>query len=262
MATDQAQRVGLYARVSGDQQVKEHTIASQVAALEERIAQDGGPCDPELHFIDDGYRGATLCRPALERLRDVAAVGGLDRLYVHSPDRLARKYAYQVVLVEELRRWGVDVVFLNQRLGTTPEENMLLQMQGMIAEYERAKIVERTRRGKRYAARLGAVSALGAAPYGYRYVAKSEGGGQAGYQVVLEEARVVRQVFAWVGEQRMSIREVSRHLGREGIPSPKGKAFWQSSMISGMLRNPAYQGQAAFGKTRNGERQPQLRPFR
>lgn len=262
MSTDEAERVGLYARVSGDHQVKEQTIASQVAALEERIKHDGRACDQELHFIDDGYRGSTLHRPGLERLRDVAAVGGLDRLYVHSPDRLARNYAYQVVLVEELQRCGVDIVFLNRPLGTSPEENLLLQMQGMIAEYERAKIVERTRRGKRYAARRGAVNVLSAAPYGYRYVSKPEGGGQAGYQVVLEEARVVRQVFAWVGEQRLSIREVSRRLVREGIPSPRGKAFWQPSMVSGMLRNPAYKGMAAFGKTRTGERQLRLRPYR
>ncbi len=262
MPTDQARRVGLYARVSGDHQVKEQTIASQVAALEERIKHDGWTCDQELHFIDDGYPGGTLLRPALERLRDVAAVGGLDRLYVHSPDRLARKYAYQVVLVEELQRCGVDIVFLNHQLGTSPEENLLLQMQGMIAEYERAKIIERTRRGKRYAARRGAVNVLSAAPYGYRYVSKPEGGGQAGYQVVLEEARVVRRIFTWVGEQRLSIREVSRRLAREGIPSPRGKAYWQSSMVSGLLRNPAYKGAAAFGKTRTGEREPRLRPYR
>ncbi len=262
MPKDETRRVGLYARVSGDHPVKEQTIASQVAAVEERIQQDGWTCDPELHFIDDGYGGATLLRPALERLRDMAAVGGLDRLYVHSPDRLARKYAYQVVLVEELQRCSVEIVFLNQQLGTSPEENLLLQMQGMIAEYERAKIVERTRRGKRYAARRGVVNVLSAAPYGYRYVPKPEGGGQAGYQVVLEAARVVRRIFAWVGEQRLSIREVSRRLAREGIPSPRGRAHWQSSMVSGLLRNPAYKGAAAFGKTRTGEREPRLRPYR
>jgi site-specific DNA recombinase len=248
--------------VSGDHQVKEQTIASQISDIEERIQQDEWTCDPELHFIDDGYRGTTLLRPALERLRDVAAVGGVDRLYVHSPDRLARKYAYQVVLVEELQRSGVEIVFLNRPLGTSPEETLLLQMQGMIAEYERAKIIERTRRGKRYAARRGMVNVLSAAPYGYRYVSKPEGGGQAGYQVVLEEARVVRRVFAWVGEQRLSIREVSRRLVGEGIPSPRGKAYWQPSMVSGMLRNPAYKGTAAFGKTRTGERELRLRSYR
>src|SRR5439155_22628326 len=123
-----------------------------------------------------------------------AAVGSFDRLYVHSPDRLARNYAYQVLLVEELQRQGVDIVFLNHAIGQTPEENLLLQVQGMMAEYERAKILERSRRGKRHAAKAGTVNVLGGAPYGYRYIGKYEGGGQARYEVVEAQAEVVRQI--------------------------------------------------------------------
>ena len=103
-------------------------------------------------------------RPALERLRDLAAAGGLDRLYVHSPDRLARKYAYQVLLVDELWRCAVEIVFLNRQIGVSPEEDLLLQVQGMVAEYERAKILERSRRGKRHAAHSGRVNVLSGAP--------------------------------------------------------------------------------------------------
>ena len=164
----------LYARVSSDRQVDAHTIASQVAALEERVATDGLLVPPELHFVDDGYSGATLIRPALERLRDLIAAGGLDRLYVHSPDRLARNYAYQVLLLDELKQAGVTVVFLNQALAQTPEDALLLQVQGMVAEYERAKILERSRRGKRHAARMGSLSVLSLVPYGYRAVSKTE----------------------------------------------------------------------------------------
>src|ERR1700757_3800856 len=172
-------RAALYARVSSDQQAEAGTIASQVAALEERLRQDGFLLDPDLRFLDEGYSGSTLVRPALERLRDLAASGAIDRLYVHSPDRLARKYAYQVLLVDECRRAGVEVIFLNRALGQSPEDDLLLQVQGMIAENERAKIIERHRRGKRHAARVGAVNVLSGAPYGYRYVTKYEGGGQA-----------------------------------------------------------------------------------
>ena len=134
-------RVAIYARVSSEQQVQAQTIASQVSALEERVRTDGFILEDELRFFDDGFSGSTLLRPALERLRDQAYAGSFQRLYVHSPDRLARKYAYQVLLVEELKRAGVELVFLNHTLGTTPEEDLLLQMQGMIAEYERAKIL-------------------------------------------------------------------------------------------------------------------------
>src|SRR5271166_3719799 len=139
-------RVGNYARVSGDKQAKDGTIASQ-----------GLECEPELCFVDDGYSGDILVRPGLERLRDQAAAGVIDRLYILDPDRISRKYAYQVLILEELTRCGVEVVFLRNPPGRGPEENLLLQVQGMIAEYERAKIMERCRRGKQYAARHGSV---------------------------------------------------------------------------------------------------------
>src|SRR5215218_223590 len=172
-------QAAIYARVSSAHQAEAHTIASQVAALHERVAADGLPLPDALQCIDEGYSGATLVRPALERLRDLVAAGAVDRLYVHSPDRLARKYAYQVVLVDELQRAGVEVIFLNRALGQSPEDDLLLQVQGMMAEYERAKIVERHRRGKRHAAQAGVVNVLSGAPYGYRYVTKYAGGGQA-----------------------------------------------------------------------------------
>ena len=196
-------RVALYARVSSDKQVQDQTIASQVEVLQERVQQDGLLLDPELQFIDDGYSGTTLVRPGLERLRDLAALGLLDRLYVYSPDRLARKYAYQVLLLEEFQRAGVEVTFLNQPVQDQPEEQLLLQVQGIVAEYERAQILERSRRGKLHAARHGSVAVLGGAPYGYRYVPARVAGGQAAYEIVLEQARVIRQIFAWVGQERL-----------------------------------------------------------
>ena len=135
-------RAALYARVSSDHQTKAATIESQLAAIEDRIARDHHLLDDELRFVDDGYTGSTLLRPALERLRDVAYAGAIDVLYVHSPDRLARKYAYQVLLIDELKKAGVEVVFLNRAISESPEDELLLQVQGMIAEYERAKILE------------------------------------------------------------------------------------------------------------------------
>ena len=153
-------QAALYARVSSDQQAQAQTIQSQLEALRARIQADGGELGVEREFVDEGYSGSTLIRPALERLHDTVAAGGIDRLYVHSPDRLARKYAYQVVLVDELQRAGVEVIFLNRKLGQSAEDDLLLQVQGMIAEYERAKILERSRRGKRYKAQSGLVNVL------------------------------------------------------------------------------------------------------
>src|SRR4051794_16233233 len=256
-------RVGFYARVSGEKQAKEDTIASQIEAVLKRVADDALECDPELRFVDDGVSGSILARPGLERLRDQAAAGAIDRLYVLDPDRFSRKYAYQVLLLEELDRCGVEVVFLRNPPGRGPEENLLLQVQGMIAEYERAKIMERCRRGKQHAARRGSVNVLAGAPYGYRYIGKHEGGGEASYQVVAEEARVVRKIFEWVGQERCSIGEVSRRLRDEGVPTRTGKSAWDRSVVWAVLKNPAYKGTAAFGKTGCGELKPKrLRPQR
>ena len=156
----------IYARVSSDRQKENQTIASQLAALTEYAEAHGYQVPAEWRFQDEGYSGATLLRPGLEAVRDLAAAGHLQAVLVYSPDRLSRKYAYQ--LAEELSRCGVELVFLQAPSGTTPEAQLLVQFQGMIAEYERAQIAERSRRGKRHRARQGSSNVLSGAPYGYR----------------------------------------------------------------------------------------------
>jgi site-specific DNA recombinase len=256
-------RAALYARVSSDQQAEAGTIESQVVALQEQMRKDGVGVDPELCFIDDGYSGSTLVRPALERLRDAASNGAVERLYVQAPDRLARSYVHQVLLVDELKHCGLALVFLNRAVGETPEDQLLLQVQGVVAEYERAKILERSRRGRLHAARQGKISVLASsAPYGYRYVSKQEGGGQARYEVVWDQAQIVRKLFTWVGEDRLTIREAARRLTQQRVPTRTGKQRWDGSTVWGILQNPAYKGTAAYGKTHRGQRRPRLRPAR
>jgi site-specific DNA recombinase len=255
-------RIALYARVSSEQQARGNTVASQLGALRERVAVAGLSVDPGDEFIDEGYSGTTLLRPALERLRDAVAAGVLDQVHVLAPDRLARRYAYQVLLVEEFRQAGTEVVFANRPIGASAEDDLLLQVQGMIAEYERAKILERSRRGRRHAARSGLISALGKVPFGYRYIAKDAGGGVARVEVVPEEARWVRLMFAWIGLERLSLREVSRRLSEAGVPTSTGKARWDSTTIALMLRNTAYVGRAVFGRSRWVQAPPRLRPLR
>jgi site-specific DNA recombinase len=260
---DDTIRAALYARVSSERQADELTIQSQVAALRQRIAADGCKVETELCFLDEGFSGNTVQRPALERLRDLAYCGAIDRLYVLAPDRLARKYAYQVVLMEEFIKHNVAVVFLNDVAGlASPEGNLLMQMQGMIAEYERAKILERTRRGRRFAAKQGRVSALAHAPYGYRYVPKHEAGGEARYEILPEESQHVRAMFTWVGVEGLSLADVSRRLREQGVPTPKGLARWDRATIRGILLNPAYQGTAKYGKTRLVPRKKERRAMR
>jgi site-specific DNA recombinase len=253
--------VAVYARVSTERQAQANTIASQVAALRERVAADHCVWRDAFCFIDDGVSGSTLMRPALERLRDAAHFGHFERLYVLAPDRLARKHAHQLILTEELQACGVEVVFLNRAIGASAEDQLLLQMQGVVAEYERAKIQERTRRGRRHAAQQGRVSVFSTAPYGYRYVPGTPERA-ARFEILSEEAGVVEQIFAWVAHERCSIREVCRRLEKQKVFTRKGHARWEPATVAGILKNPAYHGQAAFGKTRRGERRTRLRPQR
>jgi len=245
------QRVAIYARVSSEQQVQEQTIASQVAALRQRVAEDGFELSAELCLLDEGVSGSTLLRPAIERLRDAAYAGGFQKLYVHSPDRLARRYAYQVLVVDELTKHGVEIAFLNRAIGVSPEEDLMLQMQGMFAEYERAKIMERSRRGKRHAATSGSVNVLSGAPYGYRYVSKRDDQGRASYEIHEEQAAVVKQMFEWVGRDRLSIGEVSRRLKEKGIVSAKGKSWWDRTSVWGMRSASLPERASAHGQTRS-----------
>src|SRR5215216_5657380 len=241
----------IYARVSSERQREEGTIQSQVAGLRELAGERGLAVADEFVFSDEGFSGTTLQRPALERLRDRATEGAFEIVLCHSADRLARRYAYQVLLLEELGRVGVEVVFAREPERTgSPEQELLRQFQGMIAEYERAQIAERMRRGRLHRARQGSQAVLAGAPYGYRYVRKSEHA-DAYYEVDEAEAEIVREVFRRYTEEGESMNRIARALTERGVPTRTGRAVWDQAVIGRMLRNPAYRGEAAYGKSRN-----------
>jgi site-specific DNA recombinase len=245
-------RAALYARVSTEKQEREETIASQVDLLYHTAAVQGYDVAPGNVFIDDGVSGSRLDRPALDRLRDLAAEGAFEVILVTAPDRLARRYAYQVVLVEELTRCGCEVVFAHQSLGTSPAEQMLLQMQGVFAEYERALIQERTRRGRLFAARHGRVN-WGNPPYGYTYIRKTATTPQ--HLVINEaEAEVVRQIYRWCVEEQLSSYAIHRRLTAQGIPPRKStRGHWAQSSVIEILRDPLYKGEAYYNRTQPGD---------
>ncbi len=238
----------IYARVSSARQKEQETIVSQTEALRAHAGQLGLDVPEEWVFEDDGHSGASLVRPALEALRDLVAQVPVDVVLCYSPDRLARKYAYQALLMEELARAGTSVVFVKAPSGDTPEDALLVQFQGMIAEYERAQIMERTRRGKNQRARSGSVNVLSGAPFGYRYVRKGDHAA-ARYEIVPHEAAIVAGLFRRYADEGIAIAELARWLGSTGVATRTGKARWDRSTIWGMLRNPAYAGRACFGKT-------------
>ena len=247
----------IYARVSSARQAKDETIGSQLSALREHAATSRLDVPEEWVFADDGHSGATLARPALEALRDLAAQGCLDVVLVYSPDRLARKFAYQALLIEELARSGVRVEFVKGPRGDSPEDQLLVQFQGMFAEYEKAQLMERYRRGKAWRAKTGSVNVLGGAPFGYRYVRKTPESG-ASYDVVPHEAALVSEMFRRYADEGAAIADLRRWLTDQGVRTRTGKERWDRSVIWGMLRNPAYAGAAVFGKTQVIHEQPGL----
>ena len=207
------------------------------------------------------FSGASLLRPGLERLRDLAAEGHIQAVLIHAPDRLSRKYAYQVLLTEEFARHGVETIFLKAPHSGTPEDQLMLQFQGMIAEYERAQILERSRRGKRHRAKAGEVSVLGGAPYGYRYIRKTRDA-PARYEIDAVEAEVVRLVYDMYTVKGLSIGAIAGLLREMGPPTRRRVTRWERSVVWAILRNPAYKGAACFNKTQVGRRQKVTRPFR
>jgi site-specific DNA recombinase len=251
----------IYARVSSDQQREANTIASQTAALIEFARMHDLEVPKEWVFEDDGYSGATLERPGLERVRDLAAEGQIQAVLAYAPDRLSRKYAYQILLIEELARNGVETLFVKAPQGSSAEDQLLVQFQGMIAEYERAQILERSRRGKRHRAQSGEVSVMSGAPYGYRYIRKTNET-PAAYAVLEAESRVVVRIYEMYTVEGLSIGEITRQINAEGIPTRKASARWERSTVWAVLRNSAYRGVACFGKTRISSRTRIIRPLR
>jgi site-specific DNA recombinase len=247
----------IYARVSGQRQKEEQTIGSQVEESMAAAQSWGIEIPHDWVFCDEGYTGATLVRPALEQLRDLAAQVPVDVVICLSPDRLARKLAYQTLLIDEFNRAGTEVRFVKARRVETPEDELLLQFQGMFAEYERAQIAERSRRGKAFRARAGVVNVLCGAPYGFRYIRRTDMS-EARYEINEDEAQVVREIFRRYTQDQMSIGELARWLTTQEIPTRTGKSRWDRSVIWGMLKNPAYVGRAAFLKTGVTDRRPAI----
>ena len=199
-------------------------------------------------YTDDGLSGARLDRPGLDALRDAAEAGHIESMWCLSADRLARMYAYQVIVLDELARHGVSVSFLDTpKIEDDPQARLLTQVQGVIAEYERAKIAERYRRGKLWRSRAGEVIAWKPS-YGYRRIPRV-GERPAHLEVFEHEAAVVRRIFDDYVHKDLSMRQIAKGLNYDGISSPSGRAVWGVSTIARILRNEAYIGRVYANRT-------------
>jgi site-specific DNA recombinase len=235
-------RAAIYARVSTDRQNRDQTIDSQLDALRRWASDHGHDLRTEYVFTDEGYSGARLDRPALDRLRDAVREGAVEVVGVYSPDRLARKYAYQVLLLEEFQRAGCPVCFVHRPITDDPHDQLLLQIQGAVAEYERAVLKERFRRGKLQKARAGQW-VTSAAPYGYRYVPKRDG--VPGHVVIdPAEDEVVHLLYGWLIDERLTVRQMLKRLAAGPWRPRCGKRCWSSTVVHRILSDPTYTGTA------------------
>ena len=251
-----------YVRVSSRSQARAQTIDQQIDRLRAHAAAQSWNLAQEQIFRDDGYSGASLRRPGLDRLRDMAAGAQLDRILITAPARLARNYVHQTLLVEELQGHGAVVEFLDRPMSQDPHDQLLLQIRGAVAEYERTLITERMRRGRLRKLRAGVLLPWTRPPYGYR-VDPERPRDPAGVRLDATEATIVRDLFAWFVDEGTSVCELARRLRCLGIVSPSGFSSWHLSSVRGLLTNPVYTGQV-FGNRLHAQpverRRSALRP--
>ena len=242
-------QVAIYVRVSTQHQAQQQTVEQQLERLRTHIQAQGWDLPDEYIFRDDGYSGASLNRPGLDRLRDLAATAGFDRVLLTDPDRLARKYVHQVLLIEELEHKGCQVEFLDRPMSQDPHDQLLLQIRGAVAEYERTLITERMRRGRLSKFRAGTLLPWTRPPYGYR-LAPDQPRDPKGVRIEPAEAAIVAEIYAEYLQDGVGLIKVANHLAAQSIPSPTGKKRWGLATLRAVLTNPAYTGRVYAGRTR------------
>jgi len=233
------QRIAIYARVSTANQGKEDTVKSQIKAIQDHLTDKKIKVAPEHVYVDEGFSGSTLARPSLDKLRDAIAAYEYEKVFIYDPDRLARSYVYQVILIEEFEKFNCLIEFIRRPIGKTPDEHLLLQMQGVIAEYERTKISERTRRGKMHKM-LEGIIVSGHRTFGYKYFKKSSEI-PAHYEIIKEEAEIVRKMYEWYTSEKISLRGIATRLNEAGIRTARGNT-WHGSSMHQILQNTMYTG--------------------
>lgn len=235
-------RCAIYARVSLEEQAEKFGLSSQLSELHDYTKAHG--YDVLREFVDEGYSGGDLYRPALTQLRDAVREHGLDIVIIHDPDRLARKLAHQLIVTEEFEKRGVRLEFVTTPAADNMEGRLLLNVRGVIAEYEREKIRERTMRGRREKARQGLIVG-GRCPYGYKAA-------DGKYEIDEQDSQAVQHMFRWLLEDRLSIRQIVERLNTEGY-RPYLSSRWGKSTVSRILRNEFYTGKGFYNRRQRFE---------
>jgi site-specific DNA recombinase len=240
-------RIGIYARVSTQRQAQADGLTQQLERLQAHALQQGWDVAAEHIFRDDGYSGASLTRPGLERLRDQVAMRQLDGILITAPDRLARNYVHQVLLLEEITATGCQVQFLDRPMNRDPHDQLLLQIRGAVAEYERSLIAERMRRGRLRKLQAGILLPWTKPPYGY-CVDSDHPRDPTGVHQDPVEAAAVAAMFVWYADQGRSLYSLAKKLHQDGVAPPRVQGRWNVQTLRGILTNPVYTGEVYAGR--------------
>jgi site-specific DNA recombinase len=227
-------RAILYARVSTDEQARSgYSLAQQIEALRDYTNREGYEVLEEV--TDASLSGASLERPGMDRVRDLVAAGGVSVVLAQDRDRIAREPACHYLLRREFEEHGTKIRALNDRGDDSPEGELTDGILDQLSKYERAKIVERSRRGKLRKAREGKVIAGYRPTHGFRINATRDG-----YEVDEEKMAVVRRVFRMVGAEGAGFYGVHKTLERESVPAPGGGRYWDKRAIRRWIADDAY----------------------
>ena len=247
------QRAALYARVSTDAQKQEGTIESQIAELRRQIAAASHVLVKE--YIDDGYTGSRMDRPALQELRRDLKADVFDVIYFLAADRIARAVIYQTIIIGEMLLYKKEIVINGQQYIDKSENKFTMTVLGAVAELERAKITERMTRGKLHRLRQGVMASGGVAPFGYRYTQPSRNAPRA-LAPQEPEAEVVRWLFETYAAGA-TLRSLAKSLEHRGVRTRFGKELWAYAQIRDMMNNPAYAGMRYFNRRTEVKDDPQ-----
>jgi DNA invertase Pin-like site-specific DNA recombinase len=215
----------IYVRVSTDRQAQAQTIDQQLERLKAHLETEGETLLAENIFRDDGYSGGSLNRPGLDQLRDRVRRSVLNRVIITSPDRLARNYVHQMVLIEELERAGCSVEFLDRPMSQDPHDQLLLQIRGAVAEYERVLIAERMRRGRQLRLRSGTMLPWTLPPYGYRSAPDCPRD-PSSVHIEPAEGAIVRELFCPIPSGQRD----SAQFGKASVGIGTAVSAWQATM--------------------------------
>jgi site-specific DNA recombinase len=238
--------IAIYARVSTQRQQHQQIIEQQLERLQAHIAQHpDGHLAPEHIFRDDGYSGAKLHRPGLDRLRDRATMAAFTLVLITAPDRLARNCVHQVLMIEYLNRRGCQVEFIDRPMSDDPHGQLVLHIRGAVAEYERSLIGDLMRRGR--LAKLCAGQLLPWTIPLYEYQVDAERPRDPSrVWVDPVTSTVVKDIFTWYTQSQppITLYKIASRLTAAKIPTPTGRDRWKACTIRGVLCNESYTGTA------------------